>query len=150
MPADSVHARGQPAGPGVYRPRRPERTVLRRVVREHLESHLASAGHDDDLVPVVPRHVEAAFREYLKCGILLVVGTILINLFALRALTAGRTSREKLLRGLNRMYTDNDVAKYYDDDLLGTYRSRYTLFSLMLVVLAVIAIAVPLVARGMN
>jgi hypothetical protein len=40
------------------------------VVREHLESYLASAGHDDALVPVVPRHVEAAFREYLKCGVL--------------------------------------------------------------------------------
>jgi len=81
---------------------------------------------------------------------LLVVGTLLINTFAVRALNAGRTSRNKLLRGLSRMYADNDVAKYYDDDLLGTYQSRYTLFTLVLVVLCVIAIVVPLIVRGIH
>ena len=81
---------------------------------------------------------------------LLIAGTVLINIFCLRALTAGRGSREKLLLGLKRMYEDNDVAKYYDDDLLGSYRSRYALFTLVLGVLAVIAIVVPLIARGMG
>lgn len=81
---------------------------------------------------------------------LLIVATVLINVFAARALAAGRASRERLLDGLNRMYLDNDVAKYYDQALLGTYRARYTLFTLVLAVLAVIAIAVPLVARSMN
>jgi hypothetical protein len=79
---------------------------------------------------------------------LLVIGTLLINAFAVRALRAGRSSRVKLLSGLNRMYADNGVAKYYDDDLLGTYQSRYLLFTLVLVVLCVIAIAVPLIVRG--
>jgi hypothetical protein len=81
---------------------------------------------------------------------LLIVGTVLINFFAMRALVAGRSSRERLLTGLKRMYEDNDVAKYYDDDLLGTYRSRYTLFTMVLAVLACIAIVVPLIARNMN
>jgi len=81
---------------------------------------------------------------------LLIVGTLLINVFAVRALKAGRTSREKLLQGLSRMYEDNDVSRYYDDDLLGTYHARYTLFTLVLAVLAVIAIAVPLITRGMT
>lgn len=80
---------------------------------------------------------------------LLIVGTVLINLFATRALTAGRKSRERLLTGLKRMYEDNDVARYYDDDLLGTYRARYTLFTMMLAVLGGLAIVVPLVARSM-
>ena len=57
-------------GPAVYRPRRPAATLLHRTVREHLETYLASAGHDDDLAANVPFHVQAAFREYLKCGIL--------------------------------------------------------------------------------
>jgi hypothetical protein len=78
---------------------------------------------------------------------LLILGTVLINIFATRALTAGRSSREKLLLGLKRMYEDNDVAKYYDDSLLATYHARYTLFKLVLVVLASIAIVVPLMAR---
>lgn len=75
---------------------------------------------------------------------------MLINIFATRALRAGRLSREKLLLGLRQMYEDNDVAKYYDDDLIGTYQARYTLFTLVLAVLAAIAIVVPLIARGMN
>jgi hypothetical protein len=81
---------------------------------------------------------------------LLIFGTVLINIFATRALMAGRSSREKLLLGLKQMYEDNDVAKYYDDDLLGTYQARYTLFTLVLAVLAAIAIVVPLIARSMN
>ncbi len=81
---------------------------------------------------------------------LLVVGTLLINSFAVRALKAGRSSRIRLLNGLTRMYADNGVAQYYDDDLLGTYQSRYTLFTLVLVVMCVLAIAVPLIVRGMN
>ena len=55
---------------------------------------------------------------------LLIFGTVLINIFATRALMAGRSSREKLLLGLKQMYEDNGVAKYYDDDLLGTYQAR--------------------------
>ena len=81
---------------------------------------------------------------------LLIVGTVLINVFATRALLAGRSSRERLLLGLRKMYEDNDVAKYYDDALLGTYNARYRLFVLVLLVLASIAIAVPLIARGMS
>lgn len=81
---------------------------------------------------------------------MLILGTLLINVFAVRALKAGRSTREKLLRGLHAMYTDNDVARYYDNDLLGTYHARYNLFTLVLVVLAVMAIGVPLIARGMN
>ena len=80
---------------------------------------------------------------------LLIAGTLLINAFAGRALVAGRSSREKLLTGLQRMYEDNDVAKYYDDDLVGTYRARYTLFTLVLGVLAAFAFVVPLIARKM-
>jgi len=96
----------------------------------------AAQGHD-------------AARNDFILGIL-IVGTVLINVFAMRALMAGRSTREKLLGGLSRMYTDNDVAKYYDDGLLGTYHARYSLFMLVLLVLAVIAIGVPLIARGMH
>nr|MEE4269158.1 hypothetical protein [Candidatus Krumholzibacteria bacterium] len=48
------------------------------------------------------------------------------------------------------MYSDNGVTKYYDDDLLGTYQARYLLFTLVLVVMRVLAIAVPLIVRGMS
>lgn len=81
---------------------------------------------------------------------MLILGTILINAFAIKALTAGKSSRQKLVMGLRQMYADNDVAKYYDEDLLESYSARYTLFTLVLIVLAVMAIAVPLIARNMG
>ena len=81
---------------------------------------------------------------------LLIFGTVLINLFATRALLSGRSSRERLLLGLRKMYSDNGVDQYYDDTLIGTYHSRYTLFTMVLAVLGIIAIVVPLIARNMN
>jgi len=81
---------------------------------------------------------------------LLIVGTILINAFAVKALSAGKSSRQKLVMGLRQMYADNDVSQYYDEDLLESYRARYTLFTLVLIVLAALAIAVPLIARSMG
>ena len=57
-------------GPVVYRPRRPAATLLHRTVREHLETYLANAGCDEDLAANVPFHVQNAFGEYLRCGIL--------------------------------------------------------------------------------
>jgi Transposase zinc-binding domain len=60
----------QPGGAAVYRRRRPEQTVLHRIVRENLESYLALTETGDDLAHRVPFHVEAAYRNYLECGIL--------------------------------------------------------------------------------
>jgi hypothetical protein len=58
----------------VYRPRRPAATLLHQVVREYLHTYLAAAEHageqGSDVPRPVPRYVETAFREYLKCGIL--------------------------------------------------------------------------------
>ena len=81
---------------------------------------------------------------------LLIFGTILINSFAVKALLAGKSTRQKLMMGLREMYLDNDVAKYYSEDLLASYRARYTLFTLVLIVLGAIAIVVPLIARTMG
>ena len=52
-----------------YVRRRPEDTVLHRVVREHLETFLAEArlrGGGEGL----PAFVEREFREFLSCGVL--------------------------------------------------------------------------------
>ena len=78
---------------------------------------------------------------------MLIAGTILINLFIIRALLTGRDTRKKLLNGLVTMYKDNNVDRYYDDSLLSSYGFRYKLFVAVLLVLAVIAIFVPLLMR---
>ena len=78
---------------------------------------------------------------------LLIAATLLINLFVIRALLTGRDTRKKLLQGMVTMYRDNKVDKYYDNSLLNTYGLRYKLFVAVLLVLALIAIFVPLIMR---
>ena len=78
---------------------------------------------------------------------LLIAATVLINLFVIRALLTGRDTRKKLLHGIVSMYEDNNVEKYYDKSLLNAYGLRYKLFVAVLLVLAMIAIFVPLMMR---
>lgn len=70
MPETATLATSASTGPAVYRQRRPAATLLHRTVREHLETYLATTGHDEGLASNVPCHVQNAFREYLSCGIL--------------------------------------------------------------------------------
>jgi hypothetical protein len=77
----------------------------------------------------------------------LIFAAVLINSFSVRALLAGRDTRKKLLSGLILMYRDNNVEKYYDSSLLGTYQTRYRLFVAVLFSLLVISIVVPLLER---
>jgi hypothetical protein len=78
---------------------------------------------------------------------LLVIATVLINFFIIKALQYGKITRLKLLDGLVKMYQDNDVDKYYDLELLQSYTARYKLFSIIIVILAGVAIIIPLLAR---
>lgn len=69
--ATRIGAVGGEASAGrIYRRRRPERTVLHRLVRTHLETYLARAEAADPIGGGVPAHVEAQFRAYLRCGVL--------------------------------------------------------------------------------
>jgi hypothetical protein len=54
--------------PGSYERRRPETTLLHRVVREHLLTLLALTKEDG--AEGLPRYVEQEFRKYINCGIL--------------------------------------------------------------------------------
>jgi hypothetical protein len=76
MPASGGHpevvyepapgAASAPLGPR-YRPRAPEKTVLYRLVQQHLETFLAEPGEHGG--PGCPRHVERELRRYLTCGV---------------------------------------------------------------------------------
>ncbi len=52
-----------------YEPRDPSRTVLYKVVADHLETFLASCDADSDATGL-PAYVEREFYDYLQCGIL--------------------------------------------------------------------------------
>ena len=52
-----------------YEPRDPSRTVLYKVIAEHLETFLASFDADPD-TKRLPDYVQREFYDYLQCGIL--------------------------------------------------------------------------------
>jgi len=66
--AQEVPRQPQATSPRAYVRREPEKTVLHVVVREHLETFLATfrAEHGKSL----PRDVEQELRRYLRCGVL--------------------------------------------------------------------------------
>src|SRR5712691_405548 len=62
---------GCPMAPAVatYEPRDPSRTVLYKVIADHLETFLASLDADPD-AKGLPAYVQREFYDYLQCGIL--------------------------------------------------------------------------------
>jgi hypothetical protein len=72
---------------------------------------------------------------------------VLVNLVVIVGLLKGRQTRMKLASGLLKMYKDQDVAKYYDESLLGNYNVRYNLFIMVVVCTGVIATIVPFILR---
>ena len=79
--------------------------------------------------------------------IVFIIMTLLINTIAIAALNLGKRTRKTLLDGLVKMYSDNNVEKYYSPSLLSNYNARYLLFSGVVGTLALTAIAVPLIIR---
>jgi hypothetical protein len=79
-------------------------------------------------------------------GVLIAV-TLLINIFAVRALAAGKKTRLALLAGLVQMYRDQGIDRYYDASLLENYAARYRMFTAVIVALAAVSIGVPLCER---
>jgi len=50
-----------------YHQRRPEKTVLYRIIQQHLESFLEHAHESSG--KRLPKYVENEFRRYLECGV---------------------------------------------------------------------------------
>jgi hypothetical protein len=79
--------------------------------------------------------------------IVFIILLVIVNVIAITALTVGKTTRFKLLTGLLKMYEDNQVSQYYDVSLLTNYNRRYTLFTVVILGLAITAVSVPLIIR---
>ncbi len=80
----------------------------------------------------------------------LIAATLLINAFAIQALSNGRRTRLTLIGGLVQMYKDSGVDKYYNPELLKAYGARYNMFIAIIVCLAGIAIVVPIIQWAMG
>jgi hypothetical protein len=55
--------------PSVYVQRRPETTMLYRIVSDHVETLLAEGPAPDKVAASFPKYVEETFYSYLSCGI---------------------------------------------------------------------------------
>jgi hypothetical protein len=72
---------------------------------------------------------------------------VIVNIVVIIGLMKGKQTRIKLINGLMSMYRDQEVAKYYDESLLGNYNVRYNLFIMVVVCTGVIATIVPFILR---
>ncbi|MBN1779613.1 hypothetical protein JW948_00670 [bacterium] len=72
---------------------------------------------------------------------------IVVNTISMCALSTGKNTRNKLLKGLLAIYKDNQVDKYYDASLLTHYNKRYVLFTGVIACLMGVSIVVPLMIR---
>ncbi len=68
---------------------------------------------------------------------------VVVNLVAVIGLLKGRKNREKLVRGLLKIYADNKVDGYYDRSLLESYKTRYVLFILVVLSTGFVSAVVP-------
>jgi hypothetical protein len=93
--------------------------------------------------------VEKSRTESSTLAVMFVFVTliVLVNIVVIIGLLKGRQTRLKLTNGLIKMYKDQDVAKYYDESLLGNYNVRYNLFIMVVVCTGVIATIVPFILR---
>jgi hypothetical protein len=79
----------------------------------------------------------------------LVALLIVVNFVAEVGLIRGRQTREKLLKGLLKMYKDHGVESYYDSSLLEAYKTRYNLFMLAVLFTGLVALVIPFIIRFM-
>ncbi len=70
---------------------------------------------------------------------------IVINAIVIIGLAKGKQTRFKLLKGLELMYSDQGVARYYDSSILSNYNVRYFLFTLAVTCTGAVAIIVPII-----
>jgi hypothetical protein len=91
---------------------------------------------------------EAAGGEDTTSMIVLIITlclSFLVNGIAITGLLTGRATRQKLLRGLLKMYEDAEISQYYDESLLTNYMRRYVMFVAIIGLLGVTAILIPIV-----
>jgi len=127
-------------------------------VHEHIITELQQNTRTDtifiitaillNLVILATNSIMAAENEGVTTTIVMILFVcllIVVNLVVIFGLLKGKQTRLKLINGLLKMYKDQGVEGYYDESLLSNYNTRYNLFILAVVFLAVIAIVVPFV-----
>lgn len=136
-------------------------------LHDHMVDELAQNSRTDTIVLIVAlifnliiigtnsNTAQQTISEYGSAysGLLLVVFmtlSVVVNAIALVMLRNGRETRNKLVKGLQAMYADSQVDRYYDPSLLSGYSQRYGLYMAVLVVLLITSLVVPMIIRVMG
>ena len=77
--------------------------------------------------------------------ILLVAAIIAINVFVIRALSAGRERRIKIAESLQKMYQQEELGKYYNYSITKGYEVRYNLYTKVVGTLGTLAVLIPII-----
>ena len=88
--------------------------------------------------------MEDSAAGYISFTLFLILAGV-VNWVVIKGLKTGKESRNKLLSGLIKMYSDQNVAEYYDSSLLNAYGKRYIMFITVVVATGVLAFVIPLV-----
>ena len=89
------------------------------------------------------------FNFNMLAAFLILIGvTIAFNILVVRALSKGVERRVKLTEGLVKMYQEEGLDKYYDPEIIQGYRTRYSLYKNIVMILGLLAVTIPLVFLG--
>ena len=77
--------------------------------------------------------------------IILISSIIAINVFIIRAMSAGKERRIKLSESLQKMYKEEDLDKFYDPSIIKGYEARYGLYTKIVGTLGLLAVLIPIV-----
>lgn len=93
--------------------------------------------------------IAAAVSEsgaFILILVFLIGVVIVINVVVARALTKGKERRVKLTEGLKKLFEGDEMEQIYDSTVMEGYKTRYDMFTTVILSLGVAAVVVPLIA----
>ena len=94
---------------------------------------------------IINSAISSTDKSSMITMLIFIILTAGLSIAAEIGLIKGRKASSKLIKGLVKMYNDNNVGSYYDVSLLDHYKSRYNLFMLIIFGTALVAIVVPII-----
>lgn len=116
---------------------RTDATVVRTAIGLNIillavNSSIAAAAHENGAMMMIL--------------IVLIAVVIVINVVVARALSRGKERRVKLTEGLKKMFEGDEMAEIYDSTVMDGYKTRYDMFTTVILSLGLAAVVVPLIA----
>lgn len=110
------------------------------------EEHIYNDVIRDDLTVRADVTITTEFElGIMLIFIILIAAIIAINVFIIRAMSAGKERRIKLTESLQKMYREEELGKYYDSSIIKGYEARYSLYTKVVGTLGVLAVLIPIV-----